>query len=116
MVPEASSRRINFDPTINLGHILTTLTFLTVGVGGWVALDSRVSVLERDQRAEKVERRDHDAGIEARFMREMTLQRSQMDQTQLRVADDIREIKQLMRDVFRDLDGKLDRKTDKQAR
>lgn len=39
-------KKITFDPTINLGHILTFFGFLlTIGVG-WTALSSRVGTLE----------------------------------------------------------------------
>jgi hypothetical protein len=102
---EDAVRKFNFDPTINLGHILTAGTFLVVGVAGYVTLDGRVGYLEKA-----------DIGIETRLMREITTQRAHMDQTQVRVADDIREIKTLMRDGFRDLDAKLDKKADRPVR
>lgn len=110
------AKRLTFDPTINLGHVLTAATFLVVSTAGYVALDGRVGNLERSHRDEQSARQSGDTGIEARFMREMTTQRAHMDQTQVRVADDIREIKTLMRDGFRDLDQKLDKKSDKPGR
>ncbi len=100
-----AAKRLTFDPTINLGHVLTAGTFLVVGVAGYVTLDNRVGYLEKA-----------DIGIETRLMREITTQRAHMDQTQVRVADDIREIKTLMRDGFRDLDAKLDKKADRPVR
>lgn len=108
--------RVHFDPTINLGHVLTVLTFLITATAGYVALDSRVANLERSQQEERAQRRESDVGIEARFMREVTQQRAHMDQTQVRIADDIREIKTIMRDGFRDFDQKLERKSDKPGR
>lgn len=111
-----SERRVHFDPTINLGHVITAATFLLAAAGAYATLDSRVSTLERDQRAQKSEHKDAVVSVENRFMREVTQQRAAMDQTQVRVADDIREIKTLMRDGFRDLDAKLDRKQDKPGR
>lgn len=109
-------RGLRFDPTINLGHVLTAATFLVVGTAGYVALDGRVGHLERTYREEQSLRQSADTGIETRFLREITTQRAHMDQTQVRVADDIREIKTLIRDGFRDFDAKLDKKADKPGR
>lgn len=39
-------KKIRFDGTINLGHLLTVATFLGAGVVGWNAMDKRVTVLE----------------------------------------------------------------------
>lgn len=105
--------RVFFDPTINLGHVLTALTFLITATAGYVALDYRVGALERSQQEEKTSRRDSDVGIETRVMTRINDERTRHDQTQVRVADDIREIKTIMRDGFRDLDQKLERKADK---
>jgi|LNAP01.1.fsa_nt_gb hypothetical protein len=109
-------RRVHFDPTINLGHVLTAATFLIAAAGAYATLDSRVSTLERDQRAQKLEQKETLSSTETRLLTKITEQRAHMDQTQVRVADDIREIKTLMRDGFRDLDQKLDRKADKPGR
>lgn len=43
---ERESKRINFDPTINLGHIITFCGFLIAGSGAYWTLDKRVSILE----------------------------------------------------------------------
>lgn len=108
--------RVHFDPTINLGHVLTALTFLVTATAGYVALDYRVSALERGYHDERALRRDSDIGIETRLMQKINEERARIDQTQVRTADDIREIKTIMRDGFRDLDQKLDRKSDKPGR
>jgi len=106
-------RRFIFDPTINLGHVLTAASFLIVGTGGYVSLDVRFGHLERAQREEQTVRLAGDQQLETRIMREMALQKTHMDQIQVRTADDIREIKSIVREGFRDLDGKLEKKTDK---
>lgn len=106
-------RRLIFDPTINLGHVLTAASFLIVGTGGYVSLDVRFNHLERAQREEQTVRLSADQQLETRMMREMALHKAQMDQIQIRTADDIREIKSIVREGFRDLDGKLEKKTDK---
>ena len=41
-------RKLNFDPTINAGHILTFLGMMFALFAGWTSLDKRVVTLERD--------------------------------------------------------------------
>jgi hypothetical protein len=41
--------RISFDPTINLGHVLTFLGFLIAGFGAWASLDKRLVVIEENR-------------------------------------------------------------------
>lgn len=110
---EPGVHRWRFDPTVTLGHVLTAGTFLLTATAGYVTLDNRVLTLERGHKEEKETRREGDVGIEARIMSRITEERARLDQTQVRTADDIREIKQIMRDGFRDLDAKLERKADK---
>ena len=40
-------RKVNFDPTINLGHILTVIVMLMSGFAAYNNLDKRVSGLEQ---------------------------------------------------------------------
>lgn len=105
-------RGVHFDPTINLGHVLTGTMFLITATAGYVTLNARVSALETG----KIEARDTVVGVEARLLTRINEQRAHLDQTQVRTADDIREMKQIIRDGFRDLDAKLDRKQDKPGR
>jgi len=44
------SKKIWFDPTVNLGHILTFLGFIFSIFVGWTILDKRVTVLEEQRR------------------------------------------------------------------
>lgn len=53
-------RRVIFDPTINLGHVLSFVGFLTVGAGAYLNIEKRVTVqetrsimFEREAEAEK---------------------------------------------------------------
>lgn len=39
-------RRVAFDPTINLGHVLTFVGFLVTGFSAYSTLDKRVSLIE----------------------------------------------------------------------
>jgi hypothetical protein len=41
-----SRRKLIFDPTINLGHVLTFLGFLAVGGGAYLNIEKRVTVQE----------------------------------------------------------------------
>ena len=41
-----------FDPTINLGHVLTFAGFLITGFIGWTSLDKRVVALEEAQKTQ----------------------------------------------------------------
>lgn len=118
-----SERRIHFDPTINLGHLVSAGVFLVTASGAWFAMDARVSTTERDvkslQLKDAEQARDHKEAVvnaETRLMTRINDERARLDQTQVRIADDIREIKTLMRDGFKDLDQKLDRKADKPGR
>ena len=115
-------RGFHFDPTINLGHVLSASAFLVSVVFAYASLDARVTVVERDSR--RGEERDAESGritrelvvnAETRLLTKINEERARLDQTQVRTADDIREIKTIMRDGFRDLDQKLDRKSDKPA-
>lgn len=37
---------VKFDPTVNLGHIITAVVFLVTATFGWATLDSRQARLE----------------------------------------------------------------------
>lgn len=47
---EKQKQGFRFDPTINLGHILTFLGFILAGVAGWSTLDKRIVVLEEGRK------------------------------------------------------------------
>lgn len=47
------SKRIRFDPTINAGHILTTLVIVSGVFIGWTELDKRVVSLEEGRKAQQ---------------------------------------------------------------
>lgn len=108
--------RIRFVPEINLGHLVSAGVFLFTAGAAYVSLDSRVNTLERDARIEKTEHREAVVNVETRMMSRINDERARLDQTQVRTADDIREIKAIIRDGFHDLDTKLDRKVDKPGR
>ena len=43
---------IRFDPTVNLGHILTFLGFVVTLATGWATLDKRIVILEENRHAQ----------------------------------------------------------------
>lgn len=45
--------RVRFDKTINLGHVLTVISFLIVAAVQWNILDKRVLVLEEFRMAQR---------------------------------------------------------------
>ena len=63
-----SSRGITFDKTINLGHILTFVGFIGVGMVTWSTLDKRVVVLEESRKAQEL----RDTGQDDRNRDQMT--------------------------------------------
>ncbi|MDP1686894.1 hypothetical protein [Hydrogenophaga sp.] len=46
-------KRITFDPTINAGHILTSVIFVSGLFIGWTALDKRVVALEEGRKTQE---------------------------------------------------------------
>lgn len=47
------AKRIRFDPTINAGHVLTTLVIVSGVFVGWTELDKRVVALEEGRKAQQ---------------------------------------------------------------
>jgi hypothetical protein len=71
-MPNRRKPRWHFDPTINLGHVLTFAGFVFLGIGVYTSLDKRVVVLEAARYAQQVgeARRDADIVEIKRNMRE----------------------------------------------
>lgn len=46
---QPKARGVQFDPRVDLGHILSFLGFMVAGFIGWMALDKRVVVLEENR-------------------------------------------------------------------
>ncbi len=46
LLPDNSRKRFNFDPTINLGHVLTFIGFMLAGFAAYGNLDKRQTVVE----------------------------------------------------------------------
>lgn len=112
----AEHRGVHFDPTVNLGHIITATVFLASTIAAWVSLNGRVEQTARDLARIEIQAQTTTVRVENQLMSRINDERARLDQTQVRTADDVREIKTLMRDGFRDLDLKLERKADKPGR
>lgn len=52
-LPDGRRKRITFDPTINAGHILTSVIFVGGLFIGWTELDKRVVVLEEGRKTQE---------------------------------------------------------------
>lgn len=52
LIGELPKRGIKFDPTVNLGHIITFFGFLVAIFTAWSTLDKRVIVLEENRRVQ----------------------------------------------------------------
>lgn len=119
VAPLNSSRRgVRFDPTINLGHVLTALAFLFSTMAAWYTLNAQVAQAVRD--VEKMGRiletkadKEFLGKAEVELSRRILEQKGHIDATQVRTADDIRDMKAMLREGFRDLDSRFDRKADK---
>lgn len=107
---------MHWDPTIKLGDAMTTVALLFGAGVAWASLDMRISQTDRDLTRVEKETRTADTRIELELGRRIVEVRQHVDATQVRTSEDIREMKALIRDGFRDLDQRLDRKADKPSR
>jgi hypothetical protein len=87
-MPEAQ-KKIRFDGTINLGHILTVLTFCGAGAVGWNAMDKRITVLE-----------------EARVVQQQIDKRQDDDRNDMK-----RTVREDMREIIRKVDILVERRS-----
>lgn len=112
----SSSRKsgLNFDPTINLGHILTAAVFLASTMAAWFSLNARVDVLaSNDLRFERA--LDQKADKESMGRGEVELSRRIVETQQNANASTVRidagfaEIKTILRDIQLELKTKADK-------
>lgn len=114
---EEHAMRPRFDPTINLGHLLSaTVTLLAIG-GAWATFKSDVASLAKaDERHEKqIETkadRETVSRAELELSRRIVETQQNLTTTTVSINEGFREVKGLLRD----LDQKLDRKADKAGR
>ena len=82
----ARAKRVNFDWTINLGHILTATSFLLAGLMAYTVIEKRVSLLE-----EKSE-------VAARLATDRVVEQKE---TLKEIRTDIKDMSRAVRDVER---------------
>ncbi|UNV91838.1 MULTISPECIES: DUF2730 domain-containing protein [unclassified Comamonas] len=56
-------RRVAFDPTINLGHVLTFVGFMIAGFSAYSTLDKRVTLMESQIVVNSTHVRDQDSRL-----------------------------------------------------
>lgn len=61
--PPASDHKPRFDPTINLGHILTFVGFMLTIFGAWTTLDKRVTIIEERAALQTIVDKNQDATL-----------------------------------------------------
>lgn len=94
--PPPAPKRLNFDPTINLGHVLTALTMLGTGAAAYSVLSTRVAVLE-ERSATALMRTGEQAAEQKESIRE--------------IRTDIKEMQRTLSDVARNVASNLPRRT-----
>lgn len=75
-------KRVTFDPTYNLGHVLTFAGFMITIMAGWQAMDKRLTVVE--QRTVVIEQRS--------------------TEQEMRLKESLGELKSDVRDIKRSVD------------
>lgn len=60
MTDTVPRRRVAFDPTINLGHVLTFVGFMIAGFSAYSTLDKRVTLIESQMVTSTTHVRDQD--------------------------------------------------------
>ena len=79
-------KRITFDPTINAGHILTSVIFVAGLFVGWTALDKRVVALEEGRKSqEQVDR--HQDQMQGQNMEQIRESLSEIKRSVEKVSD-----------------------------
>lgn len=85
-LPDGRRKRITFDPTINAGHILTSVIFVAGLFVGWTALDKRVVALEEGRKGqEQVDR--HQDQMQGQNMMQIRESLSEIKRSVEKVSD-----------------------------
>ncbi len=109
-----SETRVRFDWTINLGHVLTALTFLASTMAAWFSLNSRVDMAAQAiVRLEKIIDAKADKEVvgkgEVELSRRIVESQANQNNALIRIDEGFKELKAMIRDVDRKLDGKQDK-------
>ncbi len=111
LIPAAASngRKVRFDPTINLGHILTGSLFLASTVAAWVTMDARITAAERDNRRVEMQFGKDLPTAEARLMDRIKINETANARFELNYREDLRDIKVSLTRIEEKLDHKADK-------
>jgi len=83
---EEPAKKQWFDPTINLGHILTFLGFIAAGFAAWSTLDKRLTIMEETRGFQRqVDTAQDQRSLDSYLTVKETLAR--IDRTNERIAD-----------------------------
>jgi hypothetical protein len=85
-VTQTAPKRVSFDPTINLGHILTFVGFMASGFIAYNTLDKRITVQEQLLTSLSAQRIERDADQKERLAE---------------IKADIKDLARLMADLTR---------------
>lgn len=88
---DPTRKHLTFDPTINLGHVLTALAMLSAGFGAYSALDRRLAIQE--------EKASH---LEARSIE----QEQRTKDTLQEIRADVKDVQRSVNDVSRNLQNR----------
>lgn len=88
--PHHARRRLAFDPTVNLGHVLTFVGALVAGVSAYSTLDKRVSVVESQAVVVSERTREQD---------------SRMKETLSDIKSDVKDLQRSLNDFSRNMGG-----------
>jgi hypothetical protein len=86
---------IKYDPTINLGHILTFVGFVATGAGAYSLLEKRVAILEEK------------AILSLQSTQE---QRVEQKEANRELRNDMKDVQRTVNEMSRSLTGRADRK------
>jgi len=85
------AKKINFDPTINLGHVLTFIAMVVSVMTAYGLLDKRISVLEEKSNAARMQ------AVE---------RQSEQKDTLREIKDDIKDLQKSINEISRVVGGK----------
>jgi hypothetical protein len=83
--PSSKRNKVTFDPTINLGHILTFVGFIATGAIGYFDLRERIALAE-----------ERTKGIE----QSVTAEKVRNEQTMRELREDLREVRRGVSDLL----------------
>ncbi len=65
--PPEAVKKFSFDPTINLGHVLTFVAMVIGILASWGVLDKRVTVLEERKEYQNLRDSQQDSAVASKF-------------------------------------------------